>query len=73
MISEIDIRDWGDAPRKPIQSKEQYEHYLKSHDWTYEYSDDHYVWRAGRQARAYLIEARGFFDPDHALWDKYKI
>lgn len=71
MISEIDIRDWGSAPSKPIQSKEEYEHFLKTHDWNYEFSDDFSVWEAGRRFRAYLIEARGFFDEDHVLWDAH--
>lgn len=71
MISEVDLRDWGDYPQRPIESKEQYEHYLKNHDWYYEYSDDHESWRAGLRTAAYLIEARKHFDRDFALWGQY--
>ena len=72
MISEVDLRDWGTAPKKPIESKEQYEHYLKTHDWYFDYSDDHSVWMAGFKARAYLTEAARLFDPDRLLWKQHE-
>lgn len=68
MISEIDIRDWGTHPVKPIESKDQYEHYLKTFDWNYEFSDDHYVWKRGQQGLAYLWEASAMFDPEKIIW-----
>lgn len=71
MISEVDLRDWGNYPQRPIESKEQYEHYLKHHDWFYEQSDDQSVWRRGVKAQAYLMEARGVFDLNYELWEKY--
>lgn len=72
MISEIDIRDWGQNPTKPIESVEQYKHFLGRHDWTYAFSDDHSVWASGRRARAYLLEARALFDPEGSLWKFYE-
>ena len=72
MISEVDIRDWGRTPTKLIESKDQYEHYLKHHDWLFEFSDDHGVWRKGFSAHAYLMEARKLFDPHGELWFKYE-
>ena len=71
MISEIDIRDWGAYPTKPIESKEQYEHYLKSYDWTAEMSDDHSVWDAAMRVRAYLMEAQRLFDPQSIIWNTH--
>ena len=72
MISEVDIRDWGHIPTKPIESLDQYEHYLKHHDWSFEYSDDQQVWRSGWKARAILMEACDLFDPSKELWKLYK-
>ncbi len=71
MISEVDIRDWGRIPTRPIESKEEYVHYLKNHDWQFEFSDDHSVWLAGWRASAYLKEAAPLFDPDLSLWRSY--
>ncbi len=71
MISEVDIKDWGDTPTKPVESKDQYEHYLKLHDWHFEFSDDQRVWRRGFSAHAYLMEARKLFDPHGELWARY--
>jgi len=71
LISEVDIRDWGNTPTRPIESKEQYEHYLRTHDWFYEWSDDHSVWLRGWRAVAYLKEAAPLFDPDLSVWRKY--
>jgi hypothetical protein len=71
LISEVDIRDWGHVPHRPIESKDQYEHYLKHHDWLFEFSDDHSVFRAGAMAQAYLEEASSLFDPGKLIWNKY--
>lgn len=72
MISEVDIRDWGTYPTQPINSKEQYEHYLKNFDWNYEWTDDHSVWKKWHRAMIYLMEARRLLDGDHLLWTQYK-
>ncbi len=71
MISEVDLRDWGYVPTRAIESKEQYEHYLKNHDWLYEWSDDGSAWLRGRRSVAYLKEAAPLFDPDLSLWRRY--
>ena len=42
----------------------QYEKKLKAHDWYYQYSDDHGVWRAGKAAHdALWAEAKQ--SPEH--------
>ena len=71
MISEVDLRDWGDFPKTPIQSKDEYEHFLKTHDWFFEMSEDQKVWRNGMAERTYLYEAQSLFDPLRELWKLY--
>lgn len=71
MISDVDIRDWGREPVRPIESKEQYEHYLRTHDWFFDFSEDYRVWKQGFSARAYLVEAQKLFDPEGKLWNRY--
>lgn len=36
----------------------EYERLLKNHDWTFEMSDDHRVWEAGRAAQERLIRLK---------------
>ena len=36
-------------------SEDDYLKLLKAHDWTYQYSDDHGVWRKGSQAAQNLV------------------
>jgi hypothetical protein len=71
MISEIDIRDWGKEPIKPIDSAAQYEHYLQHFDWQYEHTDDYSVWKRWDTARLYLVEATSQYDPYLILWKRY--
>lgn len=71
MLSEVDLRDWGYSPKAPIESKEQYEHYLQHHDWFYDRSDAHNVWLNGEAARAFLLAAQPKFDPDYNRWNFY--
>jgi hypothetical protein len=52
-------------------NREEYERKLKWHDWQYEYSDDHAVWRRGTIAQRELEEAARTLDPDYALWNLY--
>ena len=50
---------------------EEYIKLLKSHDWTYEYSDDHSVWKRG-SAQADAIRRLGDkVDPDRELYKKH--
>ena len=47
----------------------QYRQALAAHDWYFEYSDDHQVWKAGREQYRALTAAQRELDPDHAIWD----
>ena len=50
---------------------EEYIKMLKSHDWTYDYSDDHSVWKRG-SAEADAIRSLGDkVDPDRELYKKH--
>lgn len=44
---------------------------LQRHDWHYDYSDDHNVWRKGREERLRLEDARRQHDRSGALWNQY--
>jgi hypothetical protein len=44
---------------------------LRTHDWYFEFSDDHSVYEAGREARAQLQLAQREFDPDCAIWNQH--
>ena len=48
-----------------------YENKLRSHDWFYDYSDDHRVWQQGRDAYQELIRFQQEFDKDYAVWNLY--
>lgn len=41
---------------------------LLKFDWTFEFSDDHRVWRAGRDELKRLRAERAAVDPDGVLW-----
>lgn len=49
----------------------RYERLLATHDWTYEYSDDHSVWQRGRAERAVLQALAQQLDPERKLWQEY--
>lgn len=53
----------------PILTKSQYQEALTTHDWTFEFSDDHKVWRKGREAQAELLYAARVFDRGFELWN----
>lgn len=44
---------------------------LKFHDWSYQYSEDMRVWRAGASQRAVLNDLRSRLDPDGAVWNQH--
>jgi hypothetical protein len=54
-----------------------FEQALKSHDWYYDYSDDHRVWRRGTEQHDALLKMRKELKQEHdpavidALWSKY--
>jgi hypothetical protein len=51
--------------------EEKYVQLLKSHDWYYDYSDDHRVWRAGSAAYSQLRGMQKNLDPQGEIWNKY--
>lgn len=56
---------------------EEFEKALQYHDWYYEYSDDHSVWRRGLDRQRQLEEERrrltaeGHGDKVEELWQRY--
>ena len=50
---------------------EEYIKMLKSHDWTYDYSDDHSVWKRGSAEAAEIRRLGDKVDPDRELYKKY--
>lgn len=44
---------------------------LSNHDWTYEYSDDGRVWRAGKASQEALEVAQKQIDPDYVIWNRF--
>jgi len=56
---------------KHPEEMEEYVKLLKSHDWTYDYSDDHSVWRRGADAHKKLRQMSDKLDPEHEVWNKY--
>lgn len=48
-----------------------YRELLATHDWFYDYSDDHSVWSRGAGVRAKLRDMRGQVDPDGKIWNEY--
>ena len=44
---------------------------LKSHDWTYQYSDDHSVWQRGQKESEAISSMMKILDPDMKIYKKY--
>jgi len=51
--------------------EENYIKLLKSHDWYYDYSDDHSVWRRGSEAYGRLRSMQKNLDPTGAIWNEH--
>jgi hypothetical protein len=49
----------------------QYREKLAAHDWFYDWSDDHRVWRQGQEARKELERLASRLDPDLIIWFEY--
>jgi len=47
----------------------EYREKLKKHDWTYEYSDSHEVWRRGQAERRELVNLQLRLDPKGEIWN----
>jgi hypothetical protein len=58
-------KELGDAGMQDYIQK------LKSHDWTYEYSDDHSVWQRGSSERSEIRRLSAILDPKREIWNKY--
>jgi len=50
---------------------EEYIKLLKSHDWTYDYSDDHSVWQRGSKEADAIRRLGDKVDPDRELYKKH--
>lgn len=55
----------------PEEEQDNYRKLLKSHDWYYDYSDDHSVWKRGVAARDRLTGLRKQLDTDGSIWNEY--
>jgi hypothetical protein len=44
---------------------------LKTHDWYYEYSDDHSVYSRGRASAQAIQKMRDAIDEDFKIWNEY--
>ena len=59
------VKELGD------EGMEKYINMLKSHDWTYQYSDDHRYWTKGRDEEDAIRRLGDIVDPDRKLYKKY--
>lgn len=51
------------------QTLDRYRTMLREHDWSFEYSDDHRVWRLGRLAQEQLEFLQRELDADCGIWN----
>ena len=61
-------------PQLPEPTENELESYrlaLGAHDWFYEYSDDHRVWKQGRDSEIELRRLAARLDPDLVIWSEY--
>lgn len=45
---------------------------LKRHDWWFDYSDDHSVWRAGLESWDAITRLQPIVDPDFKIFNQHK-
>lgn len=50
---------------------DEYTAALKKHDWYFEYSDDHSVWKRGNERHKQLLEAQRQLDPLGTVWNQF--
>lgn len=50
---------------------DEYINLLKTHDWYYNYSDDHRVWRAGEEEYKKIMELSKLYDPTREIFRQY--
>jgi len=54
-----------------LSTKDSYIQLLRSHDWSYEWSDDPGVFRRGSQERQALNQMRTQVDEDYSIWNEH--
>lgn len=54
-----------------IALQQEYRTLLQSHDWYYDYSDDHSVWTRGRNQHVKLQELARKVDPEYVVWEEF--
>lgn len=52
-----------------VQTRAAYLNDLKSHDWEYQFADDHRAYERGRDSLANLKACQPVLDPNGAIWD----
>jgi len=54
-----------------LSTKDSYIQLLRTHDWSYEWSDDPGVFRRGSQERQALNQMRTQVDEDYSIWNEH--
>ena len=54
-----------------LSTKASYIQLLRTHDWSYEWSDDPGVFRRGSQERQALNQMRTQVDEDYSIWNEH--
>lgn len=54
-----------------VSELDAYVSLLRSHDWFYDYTDDHNVWKRGREQRNRLEGMAMRLDPNRTIWKQY--
>ena len=56
-----------------MNNVDKYVNMLQTHDWYYDYSDDHTQWQKGLEEMAKIREAYKALEPElaKALWNQY--
>ena len=49
----------------------EYINLLQTHDWSYDYSDDHNKWTRGFEQRSQLLSYAQDLDPTFKIWNEY--
>ena len=50
---------------------DSYINLLRTHDWSYEWSDDHSVWKRGSDERQVLRQMQTQCDEDYKIWNEH--
>jgi hypothetical protein len=58
-------------PQRNEFSKDEYIRLLKTHDWHFQMSDDHRVYKNGEQVLNKLTQMQKSLDPDKKIWNQY--